>query len=92
MSDRQQKEPFTVWEVQAVTEWRAFRYELRAGDFDDAVERIQAGEAGPIDAGTVGETEFGDSGFALSRTEAVEALDRALRRPTEKQEANIDPS
>lgn len=83
MADRAKKQRFTVYEVQEVTEWRAFRYELRAVDFDDAVERIQAGEAGPVDEGTVGETDFGESGFALSRTEAVEALDRMLEpRPS----------
>lgn len=78
MADREKKQPFTVWEVQEVTEWRAFRYELRASDFEDAVKRVRAGEALPRDEGYVGETDFGESGFALRRTDAVEELDRVL--------------
>ena len=79
MADLAKKQPFTVWEAQEVTEWRAFRYELRARSFEDAVERVQAGEVDPIDEGYVGESDLsGESGFALSHTEAVEALDRVL--------------
>ena len=43
MKKEQKLERFTLYEVQEVTEWRVFRYELRAKNLKDAIDRISSG-------------------------------------------------
>ena len=68
---------FTVYEVQEITEWRRWRYEVEAESADAARELVmeqQDPSLTAIDCGTDGECEYGDSGWAV-RGEDEEAGD-----------------
>lgn len=56
---------FIVYEVQEWTEWRKYKYIVEnAQDAEQANERVDNGEIEPIECGSYGDEDAGESGFA----------------------------
>jgi hypothetical protein len=85
MPDTQNSKRFTVYEVQEVTDWRVYYYEIEAPSFEAAIAIVRSGDADPVDAGYHGEPEYNTRALGRSRAEAVECLAHVSRRSSHDQ-------
>jgi hypothetical protein len=91
MPDTQNSKRFTVYEVQEVTDWRVYYYEIEAPSFEAAIAIVRSGDADPVDAGYHGEPEYNTRALGRSRAEAVERLGARLETQQPRPGPASDP-